>query len=311
MVDVTNDDMKSFIKNKKSTRQPTNDISDDEIIQKTVRTMENESLRKAGIDPSEIGRNIDSVETLVGSEVQGANYYRITDLPSKFKFYSSNVQINARPLKVIEVKKLSALNDTNFNFIINDILSKAISGININKLFIADKIYLIFWLRANTYRDSGYTVNFTCPKCEKDSEFHFEIQNLETQYINDLYNPDKEITLFSGNKVKINFLRIEDESKISRFEEIQGQLLKDIDKELLSMACMLTEINGEKKNLLDSYYWMTTIDPEDFTYLNSYIEKYGMGVKPYMNVTCKKCGGVSPVGISFRSEFFLPTYNFE
>ena len=154
MVDVTNEEMKGLVKSKKSTRQPTNDISDEEIIQKTVRTMENESLRKAGIDPSEIGRNIDSVETLVGSEVQGANYYRILDLPSKFKFYPSNVQISARPLKVIEIKKLSALNDTNFNFIINDILSKAISGININKLFIADKIYLLFWLRANTYRDS-------------------------------------------------------------------------------------------------------------------------------------------------------------
>jgi hypothetical protein len=307
MVDMSDDDMKMIQKPKQRTVKQAPDISDEELIAKTLGVMEKESLRKAGITDDE---PIVERDTFAGQTTStGVNFYPIKDLPSKFKFY--NAKIMARPLKVIEVKKLSSLDDTNFNFIINDILSRAVKGIDINKLFVADKVFLIFWLRANTYKDSGYTVDFTCPKCKKESTFHFELQNLEIQYVDDRYDPNQEITLHSGNKVKINFLRVEDEFKISRFQELQGQLLKDIDKELLSLACMIQTINGETKDLLERYYWMLEVDPLDYSYLNSYVEKYGMGVKPYMNVTCNKCGGMAPVGISFRSEFFLPSYSFE
>lgn len=307
MVDMTDEDVKNIQKPRQRMVKQTKDISDDELIEKTLGVMEKESLKKAGIEPEEV---IVERDTFAGQTAPtGVNFYPIKDLPSKFKFYNSKIM--ARPLKVIEVKKLSSLNDNNFNFIINDIISRAVKGIDVNKLFIADKIFLIFWLRANTYKDSGYTVDFTCPKCEKESTFHFELQNLEIQYVDDKYDPNKEITLPSGNKVKINFLRVEDEFKISRFQELQSQLLKDIDKELLSLACMIQTINGEIKDLLEKYYWMIEVDPVDYSYLNSYIEKYGMGVKPYMNVTCNKCGGIAPVGISFRSEFFLPSYSFE
>jgi hypothetical protein len=307
MVDMSDDDMKMIQKPKQRTVKQAPDISDEELIAKTLGVMEKESLRKAGITDDE---PIVERDTFAGQTAStGVNFYPIKDLPSKFKFY--NAKIMARPLKVIEVKKLSSLDDTNFNFIINDILSRAVKGIDINKLFVADKVFLIFWLRANTYKDSGYTVDFTCPKCKKESTFHFELQNLEIQYVDDRYDPNQEITLHSGNKVKINFLRVEDEFKISRFQELQGQLLKDIDKELLSLACMIQTINGETKDLLERYYWMLEVDPLDYSYLNSYVEKYGMGVKPYMNVTCNKCGGMAPVGISFRSEFFLPSYSFE
>jgi hypothetical protein len=87
--------------------------------------------------------------------------------------------------------------------------------------------------------------------------------------------------------------------------------LGEIDNELLNLSKMILSINGEEKSLIEKYHFVLDMDPGDFSYITSYLEKFSMGIKPYVNVKCDDCGGTSPVGISFRSDFFVPSYKFE
>ena len=281
-------------------------ISDDEVIQKSIQAMHN----KASVNqPQDLSQLINNGGM---QDMQTSNYWEIKNLPSLNKLYPDGTRILGRPLKVLEVKKLSSLGDGNAEFIINDILRKTIKGINVDNILIADKLFLVMWLRSNSFKDSSYRVDFHCDKCEKDSDFHFDVDSdLEVQHLSNEYDPDKSLRLSTGQTIKIKFLTIEDSNKVERFKEVNKGSFMEIDSEILTIAAMISEIDGEEVSLLRKYEFVIGSSPQDFSYIVSYIEKFGMGLKPYMNVKCTKCGGISQMAITFHQSFFLPSYKFE
>jgi hypothetical protein len=304
------------------------DITDEQLIAMTRSTIDN-------IDQSEILDSINKIKQnqLVDDPIEESfkepsirefhqesqsfpmqNQWRITGLPSKGRLYPDGSMILGRALKVLEVKKLATINDENADFVINDILKRTLrfDGMKFEDLYISDKLFIIMWLRANTYRESGYVVDFECDKCKKQSQYHFNLDKLEVQYLSDDYQPNKEICLPSGNKITFNYLTISDEMFIERFKEMNSSKLTDVDDELLGLAKMITSINGDNtKTLIQKYHWITNANPGDFAYIIQYTQKHGMAIQPYFNVECTKCGGSALVGVSFRAEFFIPEYKFE
>lgn len=253
-----------------------------------------------------------SLQEVNAPAVDSSNYWFIDTLPTKYRLYPEGTKIEARPLKVIEVKKLSSMNESNADYIINDILRRTIRGIKIDNIYLADKLYIIFWLRNNTFRDSSYVVDFRCPKCDKDSKYHFELNNLKVDYLKEDYDPNKEINLKSGDKLKLRYLKIFDELAFERFKEINGELFDEIDDQLLGLSQMINTVNGKPiEDMLERYKYVLELDPQDFSYISTYIDKYSIGVDPIMNVECQLCGGTSPMGITFRGEFFLPKCTIE
>jgi len=112
----------------------------------------------------EFDSSVNSPKTLHDNgKVDNSNYWEIKGLPTRCRLYPNNTLIEARPLKVIEVKKLASINDNNADYVINDIIRRCVRVTGIKdsgELFLADKLFIIFWLRGVTYRDSGYTVEF-------------------------------------------------------------------------------------------------------------------------------------------------------
>jgi len=144
-------------------------------------------------------------------------------------------------------------------------------------------------------------------KCEKTSSYHFEINNLNVNYLKDDYDPEKSIQLENGDYIKLRYLKIKDEFEIDRFVEINQKVLGEIDKELLALACMITDINGNKvSTLTEKYNYVLEFSPRDLSYVTTYLDEYGIGIEPNMNIECTECGGVVPMGVTFRSDFFLP-----
>jgi len=279
-------------------------ISDESLIAMTQKTFNGENPVESGSVLSEVRSNMHTSDS--------SNYWPIKGMPSKGKFYPKNSIIEGRPLKVIEVKKISSINDGNGDFIINDILKRTIkTSFPFDEIYIADKLFMVFWLRENTYRESGFVVKFECLKCKKVSDFHFELNNLEVQIVNDNFSPESEITLPSGSKVKYDYLKIKDEIFIDRFKEINGSEIPDLDDDLLGIAQMIKSINGDNSSsLIKKYFWVLEMSPADYSALTTMIEKNGMGIRPYVNVECQKCGGTVPVAVSFRADFFIPEYKF-
>lgn len=276
------------------------------MVDKVRRGESNAPVQPKIIEPEDVRMQVPSFM----NQTTNSNFWKIEGLPSKGRFYPEGTEILGRPMKVLEVKKVSSITEDNGEYILNDVIRKTTTGIDINNMYVADKLYIIFWLRANTYRESGYVVPFACPKCEKKSEYHFDINNLEVQNLSDDFSPDKEIKVGNAT-IKYDYLRVKDELYINRFRELNAEAVGQVDAELLAIAQMIKTINGQSKTLLEKYYWITDIEPGDFSYLKTYIEKKGMGIKPIVRVECKDCGGTGLVPVAFQESFFIPEYKFE
>jgi len=322
MKDVSDDELRQLEKNSRQSNSNPNEVPDSKIIDMVQQIKEGKNPVQQGqqqnqniVEPEmprtqEVASPAQFTSQMNSNTNTNSNFWKINGLPSKGKFYSAGTEILGRPMKVLEVKKVSSLGEENGDFILNDIVRRTTTGIVHDDLYVADKLYILFWLRANTYRDSGYVVPFICQKCEKKSEYHFELDNLEVQQISDDFDPNKEIKLINDT-ITYDYLRIKDELFIDRFKELNYNTVGDIDDELLAMAQMIKTINGKEQTLLQKYHWIIELEPGDYSYLRTYMEKKGMGIKPFVNITCKQCGGTAAVAVSFRSDFFIPEYKFE
>ena len=277
MRDISDEELNRIERETRKPRQlQSNEISEEQMISMVDKIRKGENVvpnQPKVVEPEDVKMQVPSFM----NQTSNANFWKIEGLPSKGRFYSEGTEILGRPMKVLEVKKVSSITEDNGDYILNDVIRKTTTGIDINNMYIADKLYIIFWLRANTYRESGYVIPFVCPKCEKKSDYHFDINNLEVQLLSDDFSPEKEIKV--GNAaIKYDYLRVKDELYINRFRELNSELVGEIDAELLAIAQMIKTINGQNKTLLEKYYWITELDPGDFSYLKTFIEKKGMGI---------------------------------
>ena len=243
------------------------------------------------------------------------NYWPIEYLPSRYKLYPEGSKLYARTLNVREAKQLATIKPSNMDYILNEIVRKTTYGIPVEDLLIEDKLFIIFWLRDSTYKDSGFTIDSYCPNddCKAKMSVEFEVNNLDIIDLKDDVSEDYELTLKkSKDKLKIKFLRVKDENRVENFKESNKNSLQEYDEDFLSTANRITEINGEAtKSLRSTYNYVEALDPVDFSYLLSYIAHINFGVNPVLKNKCPSCGGDAPIGVTFRPDFFIPTYKFE
>lgn len=231
-------------------------------------------------------------------------YHEVTNLPSKMKLYKEGTKIYSRALKLSEVKKLSTISAENFNEVINSVLSDTIYGIEVADLILADKFYIIFWQRANTYRGDGFSVEFRCPSCEATSNYDFDITAIEVKDIVEDYDPNKQCEI-GEHTYNIGQMTVRDENLLLNYSK--NNKGKNLDEDILLLSAVISSIDGTSKTLADKYELISNLDPASFVKLNNEYKKYEMSVLPMMKVKCKTCGEVVETPINFRSEFFLPT----
>jgi len=150
-----------------------------------MENIEDESVNNTKVDATQPSTKVEQVAPQIVEKT--IDDWEIDDLPSKFKLYPEGTKIFGRRLNVKEVKKLAQMNSGNTEEVIQEVLSSAIKGIDIEDLYDDDKLYIILWLRANTYREPDYTVSFLCDKCNSISDYNFQLENLKINYLED-YN---------------------------------------------------------------------------------------------------------------------------
>lgn len=243
-------------------------------------------------------------------ENSSVNYLPIETLPSNYKFYSGK-KIFARPMNVSEVKLLASMDENNYNQVMNDVLKKTIRGIEVDDILVSDKYFLIFWLRANTYRNSGYELDFECASCEKMSKYNFDIDVLEIKYLDENLKIDEERVLpNSKDKVTIKFKTIRDENKVREFAKRTKGTITKYDEEILDVSSNLGTINGEELSVMKKYEYVEKMHPVDFSFVLSLIDLVSFGVKSEIKAVCNTCKETTPIGVTFRPEFFIPKYQF-
>lgn len=240
------------------------------------------------------------------------NFFEIKGLPSKGKLYPAGTTISGRPFTVREVKRLATMNETNYHAIIKEVLTSCVRGIDISKLLVSDKIYIIFWLRANTYKDAHFTTPYVCEHCGRENEFFFDVADFDFTYLSDEFKEsDLSITLLNGHTLELKYLSIADEDRINQFKIQLKSGLSQYDDVDIAVSSMIKTINGQPVTLKAGCEYLGNIDPMSWAQLNTFIETIDFGVNPEIGAKCKyfDCGEVSNVRITFRSDFFIPKYN--
>lgn len=238
------------------------------------------------------------------------NSWLIEDLPSNYRLYAPGTQIYARPFKTLDVKLLSSLNQINYNEIINQVLSRTVSGINVEDLLIADKLYLIFWIRANTYKDSGYKVEYSCGNCESNNVSEIMLSDFNIKYINENYTESYELTLKeSGHVLTFHQPRVREE--LITEIHIKNNPRMNYNQDILNTASTISTINSERQSLSSIYDFLIGLEAPDYAYIESYIKHCDFGLDPIVKTQCAHCKEDNRVAVTFREDFFIPTYTFD
>ena len=93
---------------------------------------------------------------------------------------------------------------------------------------------------------------------------------------------------------------------MKNFQARNKRSLTEFDEEILTIANLIKTINGKEESLMHKYDYIVAMNPIDFGKIESYLNHFDMGISPVMNVTCKNCGGIADVAVSFHPEFFVP-----
>lgn len=223
-------------------------------------------------------------------------------LPSRGRYYKGDLY--ARKLSAIEMKNLSKVRVETVNPVFNQIISSAISGIDLGDVMINDKLWLIYFLRSITYDDFPMKVVGTCPSCGKSHVHEFKLKDLDV-----IYAPDEmpsELELPNGDKVTVKFPTIETEIEISRTKN-NPAFVEDIDEETMTIAAHITSINGESVGIYEAYTYFARGkgSAKDFSRLTNYLKKYAFGARPSTTYTCS-CGVEVQVEVPMTRDFFLP-----
>ena len=259
----------------------------------------------------------------LNSVLKTDNYWPIDQLPTNFEFYESYAKIYARPLKILELKMLGRMDNKTSDHIINEILRKCIVGINHELLYEVDKLFLVIWLRANTFKSTEYDFSFSCPHCENETktkvsvnDFNIKFLSADNTVLTPIELPD------SKHKINIGFSQIKNESPINKLfnqlieeQELSKAEYDDI-KQLVTYAANILSINDQDFSdnasyLGHKYKYVADLSGSDFMVIESHFNKPEnlCGMDSFFNVNCAHCdkgreGLAAPV--VFHGSFFTP-----
>lgn len=235
-------------------------------------------------------------------EIVPDGFFKIEGLPSKGKLYPEGTKIYSRPLKILEVKQLSAINEENFNEVINSVLSKSVLGINIEDLLVADKLFIIFWQRANTYKGDAFAIDYTCNHCGKDDQYNFDVGHLNLSELKDDWESD--IKLPSGKEIKLNQLTVKSERQAEAFLKQNPTA----DPDIVGISAVVEKIDNEEVTIKQAYDKIVELSPPDVLNLIAQYQDGEVNLAPTLHIHCNNCGGQAETPVSFHGSFFLPEY---
>lgn len=255
----------------------------------------------------------EEVEDLSKKEVKKIDKYRgfgnggvpidPEDLPSKGKSYNS--ALLAKKLTAIQIKELSRINRDNVDRIVDNILSKNILGMDYKQLKKADKLWLVYFLRAITYEDYPYRVRGECDSCEEKAWFDYTLDNLLVTYYSGEID---DLTLPNGDVLSFKFPTIADEHEATAIKNNPGYI-ENIDTEIMGTADFINKINGKKVTLYEAYGYFVRGrgSAMDYAHFLSHLKDRVYGCRPIASTTCPHCGsGKLYAEVNLEPNFFLP-----
>lgn len=210
------------------------------------------------------------------------NYWTIDylELPSRGIYYPLDGEILIRPLTVNEVKYLATYTPANAVKIVNEILRKCLElrKIDFNDILLADREYLTFWIRANSFtQNGGYNITAQCPICKTEIEQTVLCDDFKVDFIEGKYEkiplPDAGIVL---------------PVKQPQIKDIRVNRITSSMDELTNIAMCIDTDN----NLEDKRKFILNLTAYDYSILKHAMDNFHCGMHKTVNIECPNCHAI-------------------
>lgn len=257
--------------------------------------------------------------------------YTPVELPSRGMLYKDDSILksgilNCRAMKTSEEKLIDKIDKYNYYSILDQIISNCTQEpIQVGKLTVGDRFYLLCWIRAHSYGPE-YNIDLECPLCGHKYEGNINLDKFDPVFLEDDIREPIELELpVSKIKVKIIIPRSElykkslsrtfaeekimsknknknkkndnDEKLYLKALSVKEMILPNADNTVLTAEEDFDMIFDIISNKLDAY---------DSVTFNIKWDMYDHGlIEPYME-TCPNCEGVYEQYPLLSSYFFHP-----
>lgn len=215
--------------------------------------------------------------------------------PTQNRWYTlteSSKPVTVRPL-TYEDEKIAAKARASGGDLLTIMLDRCVDNINVNDLFLFDKLYFLLKLREATYGPS-FESEITCNKCEKNSKVSFDLTTVNiTQVPDDVTNPNTFTLPILKKEISIRFPRVRDEVYFTgENEDIGTNLWRFIES-----------IDGHK----DPYIISKVIEKMHVQDIHRIIAELGgdqWGIDPKVDFTCAECKTSYAINLPLSEDFF-------
>jgi hypothetical protein len=189
---------------------------------------------------------------------------------------------------------LSQINPVNVESKYLQILRDVVQGIDVTKLTMGDRLYIILWEYINSYSEY-MKVRTVCTQCFSDIEPMIDLRKLEKVLLPDSFQQPDHVILPSGKSVDLRLLTVGDQMEIEKFPNSGEAYLFKWARSIVS-----------EKPVMDRFYELKTYSGRDMAKIRAWHEQMYHGPDMVTKFQCPKCSCEEDVEVPFRLDFFFP-----
>lgn len=230
-------------------------------------------------------------QTMEDQKGKKYEFFRVDHLPTgglHYNYTNEDKVVYVRGLRAGEAKALSRLISSENGTTIDELLSvyeNVIIGVNPRDLAEIDFIILLTFSNIYTQSKAGWNIEEKCPYEECGGNVNTIVTLFDIEISDPLYEKlPIEFKTSTGDLLEFSLPSL---AVISEYEKLRDSN-KNLDKEFLSFAPLITTINGEDKSLTEKYEYLMDMEPNDFLEIPEIDRQLVMKIKP-LKLTCPHC----------------------
>lgn len=214
-------------------------------------------------------------------------YSRIR-LPSRGLPYRSagfeGDEIEIRPLTLAEVIAVKRIQAGTEWWKLAPALAGVTRPLQAENMTLGDFIYVLAWLRLNTYRSAPFDLEWTCPVCGHANTFRIDLSKIELIELPLEFQEPFHLTLSTGREIALRLPRIGDSEVVRRY--LRGMLRSDTWDEAAEWLPGLAICVANGSPLGANVDLLGTMTPDDIARIEAAIESMEHGFPALLESAC-------------------------
>lgn len=216
------------------------------------------------------------------------------DLPSKNRFYTlqdPSKPVTLRPMTFEDERKMMSNKNVNID-VLNILLTRCVSNIDVGSLLQMDKLFLVMKLREISYGEE-YNASISCNNCKRDNEVKFTLNKLPVRYVGDDLTDPLTIELpILKKSIKLRLPRVADENFFTNTDHAVNNLWRFVE-----------EIDGhDEKSVISKV--IPQLPLQDAHALFEAMSTRDYGVDTRVRFSCNYCDHSEVMELPITADFF-------